>query len=77
MKRLSDRGAIVRVQHLLQRNSGIEFMDESAKKLKITGRGDSTSVNMGYNWEPAKSLHEVVDAIHNYDAIVFMYRYDN
>ena len=50
-------------------------MDESAKKLKVTGRGESTSINMGLSWEHPKSLHEIVDGLHNYEAIVFMYRY--
>ena len=47
VRRMSDRGAVLRVHHLLPRNAGIEFSDESSKRLKIQGRGESTSVNMG------------------------------
>ena len=72
---MSDRGAIVRIPHLLARNAGIEFSDDSSKRLRVQGRGDSTTVNMGYTWEGAKTIHEVMDAVHNYEAITFMYRY--
>ena len=71
---MSDRGAIVRVPHLLARNSQIEFSDDSSKRLKIQGRGDSTSVNMGYNWDPPRTVHEIVEAVLNYDLITHMYR---
>ena len=52
---MSDRGAALRVHHLLPRNAGIEFGDESSKRLKIQGRGESTSVNMGYNWDQVRN----------------------
>ena len=47
IRRMSDRGAIVRVPHLLARNAGVEFSEEGSKRLKVTGRGDNTTVNMG------------------------------
>ena len=74
---MADRGAIVRVHHLLARNSQIEFSDDSSKRLKIQGRGDSTSINMGYNWDPPRSVHEVVEAVLNYDLIYQAYDYSS
>ena len=71
---MSDRGSVLRVHHLLPRNAGIEFSDESSKRLKIQGWGESTSINMGYNWDSAKSMHEVMEALYNYASIVWMYR---
>ena len=44
---MSDRGAIIRIPHLLARNAGVEFSDDNAKRLKVQGRGDTTTVNMG------------------------------
>ena len=29
---------------------------------------------MGYNWDPPRSVHEVVEAVLNYDLITHMYR---
>ena len=47
IRRMSDRGAIIRIPHLLTRNAGVEFSDDNAKRLKVQGRGDTTTVNMG------------------------------
>ena len=47
IRRMSDRGAIIRIPHLLARNAGVEFSDDNAKRLKVQGRGDTTTVNMG------------------------------
>ena len=47
IRRMSDRGAIMRIDHLLARNAGVEFSDDGAKRLKVQGRGDNTTVNMG------------------------------
>ena len=47
IRRMSDRGAVIRVPHLLARNAGVEFSEEGSKRLKVTGRGDNLSVNHG------------------------------
>ena len=47
IRRMSDRGAIIRIPHLLTRNAGVEFSDDGAKRLKVQRLGDTTSVNMG------------------------------
>ena len=47
IRRMSDRGAVIRVPHLLARNAGVEFSEEGSKRLKVTGRGDNLTVNSG------------------------------
>ena len=58
---MSDRRAIIRIPHLLTQNTGVEFPNDNTKHMKVQGRGDTTTVNMGFHWDLPKTVQEVME----------------
>ena len=77
IRRMSDRGAVITVRQLLPRNAGVEYADDGSKRLRlIAPSARNINMNLGFNWLAPKTVQEVVEGVHNYQCITYMYRYN-